>query len=212
MLPKLSDVFANNPIHKAVQDLQGAVHNARTDLNLLACSLKTDNTSCRISSPPVAEAKNPQSGLKTAPASEISPPVSTQSYEVPTEEETVIELKKRLGKEIAKAENDLTNKLKIPKSDGTLVACSCLSNKHNVVIEGLSEELIPKEPNNALYREIMDWFKVHEPNMTVQASASGKYDEEYIKYAGKLGEFRRRLSQTPSPLQPVKSFLKDKGV
>jgi hypothetical protein len=53
--------------------------------------------------------------------------------------------------------------------------------------------------------------------MTVQASASGKYDEDYIKFAGDLGNFRRKLSRVPgSPssetVKSIKDFLKDKAV
>jgi hypothetical protein len=204
ILPKLSDVLADNPVHKLMQDLQQSVRNARTDLSSLACSLSNSPT-CNVSTPASIKTPPKPSTPAVAPSSQQITPV-----ELPTEEDTIIELKKRLGKEIAKAENDLTNKLKIPGRDGKALACQCLENKHNMVIEGISEELIPKEPNNAVYRDIIEWFEKHEPMMTYQASASGKYDEDYIKYAGDLGEFRRRLSKSTVTISSASDFLKNK--
>ncbi|MDD5701589.1 MAG: hypothetical protein PHU23_06005 [Dehalococcoidales bacterium] len=196
-LPKFSDILADNPIHRGMQDLQGVVRTAKEDLNSLACSLKVDNSNCVLTTPVKTEApqKQPKNILEN---------IST-AFEVPTEAETLTELKKRLVKEIAKAENDLTNGLKINNKP-----CSCMSNKHNVVIESLAEEIMPKDSGNPLYRQIVDWFDSHESQMTVQAVASGQYAEQYAKFAGDLGEFRRRLSKNPSPVKPVQDFLKDK--
>lgn len=133
---------------------------------------------------------------RTPPDKDIlSPPANIS---LPTEAETTVELKKRLVKEIAKAEIDFTNKLKINGK-----ACSCLEGKHNLIIEGAAEELMPKEPNNPVYDEIITWFQTNEPKMTVAASASGRYDSEYIKMAGELGSFRRRLTQEIAAATPA---------
>lgn len=195
LLPSLSDIIANNPVHKAIGDMQNAIKSARGDIQSLACSLKMDaHSNCAVASPPKTEAKTDI--IKVIPAN---------VFEVPTEAETLIELKKRLGKEIAKAENDLTNGLKINNKP-----CSCMSNKHNVVIEGLAEELMPKEVNNPIYSDITKWFEDNQSKMTVAAVASGKYDGEYIKLAADLGGFRRRLGTGQGiPITPVKDFLKE---
>jgi hypothetical protein len=146
-----------------------------------------------VASPPKLQAVKPTS-------------LPQSSFEVPTEEETVVELKNRLAEEIVGAESDLSHKLKINGK-----ACTCLERKHNLQIKSLSRELMPKDPSNPLYQRVIDWFNANEPKMTAKASASGQYDEEYLKLSGQLGNFRRQLTGTGQglPFQPVKDFLKE---
>lgn len=72
---------------------------------------------------------------------------------------------------------------------------NCLDGKHNIKIISLAREIMPKDPNNPLYTEIIDWWKSHAPKLTAVASASGRYDEEYVRMAGDQGIFRRRIQR-----------------
>ena len=174
LLPRLSDVLADNPIHKAVVNMRQAVSTARGDIQSLASALRMETTTY------VAPKASTPVPYKVEPA----------SVEVPTEEETTIELKKRLLEEIASAEDDLVHKLKINGK-----ACSCLDGKHDLKIISKSRELMPKEPNNPLYGQIINWWESNHDKLTARASASGKYDEEYLKMAGQQGNFRRQLQK-----------------
>ncbi len=200
--PRLSKLLHDaNPVKDVIDDGRDFIQGIEREINSLANALNLDQPVARPAATP-------------PPASTSKPAPESAPLELPTEAETVVELKRRLGKEIAKAEIDLTNKLKIPSKDGKMLACSCLDQKHNLVIEGAAEELIPKEPKNTVYQEVIDWFKANQPIMTARASASGQYDEKYLAMAGELGEFRRRITRdiTGGPSEPVKGvreFLKE---
>jgi hypothetical protein len=105
-----------------------------------------------------------------------------------TREETIAELKRRLGKELYRAELDLSNRLRIAGKP-----CDCLESKHNLGIEATAEELIPKEPENPVYREILDWFARNQSKVTIPAIMSGQYDDEYPMMAAEFTGFRKRV-------------------
>ena len=125
---------------------------------------------------------------------------------LPTAEETLQELKERLYEEIYTAERDL--------SVGLLIAgkpCRCLEYKHRLKIQALAKELIPEDPNNIVYSDIIQWLTDNQDKVNTQAIASGKYKQEYPHMAAQFKEFRKRLERTMAPsttksASPVPSF------
>jgi len=107
---------------------------------------------------------------------------------VPTTEETIAQLKRRLGKELYKLELDLANELRINGKP-----CDCLNSKHSLLFEAVAEELIPLDPHNPIYREILDWVTTAMPRGTFEAISSGRYDAEYPLMASEVRDFRKRL-------------------
>lgn len=112
-------------------------------------------------------------------------------YELPTNEETAQALKRRLAKELYRAELDLANKLRISGKP-----CDCLESKHTLGIEAVAEELIPHEPDNPVYSEIIDWIKQNQSKVTINAIISGLYDDEYPRMAAEFRDFRKRIMGT----------------
>ena len=110
---------------------------------------------------------------------------------LPTSTETTQELKRRLGKELYKAELDLSNKLRIAGKP-----CDCLESKHTLLLEAAAEELIAQEPDNPVYFEIIAWIKQNQPKVTIEAINTGKYDEAYPRMAAEFKRFRKRIMGT----------------
>jgi len=109
---------------------------------------------------------------------------------LPTSEETVKELRRRLGKELYRFELDLVGGCKIAGR-----ACDCCGDKHNFGIEATAEELIPMD-RDPTYGEVISWLNANRGKMTVEASASGIYDAEYPEMARQVREFRKRVMGT----------------
>lgn len=110
---------------------------------------------------------------------------------MPTREETSRELKRRLARELYKAELDL--------AAGLLIAgkpCDCLDVKHSLEIEATAEEMISQEPDNPVYREIVQWLKDNLDKVSVQAIESGQFKEEYPTMASQFKDFRKRVMGT----------------
>jgi len=112
-------------------------------------------------------------------------------YDLPTSQETAQALKRRLAKELYRAELDLANKLRIAGKP-----CDCLESKHTLGMEAVAEELIPHEPDNPVYSEIIDWIKQNQPKVTIEAIISGYYDDEYPRMASEFRDFRKRIMGT----------------
>ena len=112
-------------------------------------------------------------------------------YDLPTSEETSQELKRRLGKELYRAELDLSNKLRIAGKP-----CDCLDSKHTLGLEAAAEELIAQEPDSTVYPEIIDWIKRNQPKLGIEAIVSGQYDGEYPRMAAEFKGFRKRIMGT----------------
>lgn len=112
-------------------------------------------------------------------------------HDLPTSEETSQELKRRLGKELYRAELDLSNKLRIAGKP-----CDCLDSKHTLGLEAAAEELIAQEPDSTVYPEIIDWIKRNQPKLGIEAIVSGQYDEEYPRMAAAFKGFRKRIMGT----------------
>ncbi|GAI20365.1 unnamed protein product, partial [marine sediment metagenome] len=91
-------------------------------------------------------------------------PAPAARHDLPTSEETTQALKRRLGKELYRAELDLSNKLRIAGKP-----CDCLESKHALLLEAAAEELIAQEPDNPVYLEIIDWIKQNQSKVTIEA-------------------------------------------
>ncbi len=115
-------------------------------------------------------------------------PVAALARSLPTSEETTRELKRRLIKELGKAEDDLVHGLKIEDKP-----CDCLEYKHTLLLEGKAEELIPLDPSNSVYQDIIQWIKDNQPKVTIEAIQSGKYAAEYPYMAREFKNFRKRV-------------------
>ena len=118
----------------------------------------------------------------------VTVPLPTAPHDLPTTEETAQELKRRLGKELYRAELDLSSKLRIAGKP-----CDCLDAKHTLGLEAVAEELIAQEPGNPVYSEIIAWIKQNQSKVTIEAISSGQYDEEYPKMAAEFKGFRKRV-------------------
>lgn len=121
----------------------------------------------------------------------VTAPPPVARYDLPTSEETAQALKRRLGKELYRAELDLSNKLRIAGKP-----CDCLESKHTLLLEAAAEELIAQEPDNPVYSEIIDWIKQNQPKVTIEAISTGKYDDEYPHMAAEFKGFRKRIMGT----------------
>jgi len=115
------------------------------------------------------------------------------SVGMPTTEETVTDLKRRLAKEMYRFQLDLASSCKIAGKP-----CDCCEKHPLLAIESLAEELVPMDPSNPIYYECTQWIKANAEKLTVEASASGAYDKEYPYMAATWREFRKNLLDTES--------------
>ena len=147
----------------------------------------------------VSRPRKPHAETEEEPPEPSTPAVSSQpapSYQpsavsLPTSDETVRELKRRLGRELYKAELDL--------AAGLLIAgkpCTCLESKHTLQLEAAAEELISEDPDNTVYLDIIQWIKTNQPKVTVEAIHSGKYAAEYPHMSNEFKNFRKRVMGT----------------
>lgn len=118
-------------------------------------------------------------------------PKPQPAMNLPTREETNQELRRRLARELYRAELDLAGGLKIAGKP-----CDCLSNKHTLGLEAMAEELISAEPGNPVYTEILQWIQRNQSKLTVDAIQSGKFAWEYPEMASQFKDFRKRILGT----------------
>jgi len=119
--------------------------------------------------------------------SSYRPDPNTSGIALPTAEETTIELKRRLAKELYRMELDLAAGLKIAGKP-----CDCGSNKHTLMLEAAAEELISQDPSNAsIYKSIIIWIHDNASKIVPSAIQSGKYDSEYPRMANEFKMFRK---------------------
>jgi len=141
--------------------------------------------------------KTPESKAQPASTAVLERPATAllteerEPPQLPTSEETRHVLKRRLAKELYRAELDLAEGLRIAGKP-----CDCLDSKHSLGLEAAAEELIPSEPDNQVYREILSWLQDNRPKLTIEAVSSGQYDDEYPKMAAKFKGFRKRIMGT----------------
>lgn len=133
----------------------------------------------------------PSLGVSIAEKSPITQPETAPGPSLPTSEETNRELKRRLARELYKAELDLAG--------GLLIAgkpCDCLEHKHTLLLEAAAEELVSAEPSNTVYLEIIQWIKDNQSKVTVKAIVSGTYRQDYPAMAHQFKEYRKRVMDT----------------
>lgn len=153
-----------------------------------------------VGSPVVAKEMPSEQKLSTSiPVAKVQESEETPPPSLPTREETTAELRRRLARELYKAELDLAGGLKIAGRP-----CTCLESKHTLMLEASAEELIPEEPSNPVYAEIIQWIKDNQPKITVEAIASGEYASEYPKMASQFRGFRKRVMGTAAISDLVK--------
>jgi hypothetical protein len=153
-------------------------------IRLLMAKPKTAVAHCEERPAQVVNKPAPSTGLS-------SPPAPAVVRTLPTRDETTHELKRRLARELYRAELDLAGGLKIAGK-----ACDCLEYKHSVGLEAAAEELISQDPGNPVYKEIVQWTKDNLAKVTVEAIQSGKYDADYPRMALQFKEFRKRVVGT----------------
>ncbi|MFH1486990.1 MAG: hypothetical protein ABIH46_13035 [Chloroflexota bacterium] len=117
-------------------------------------------------------------------------PVSSK-LEMPTTQETLEELKRRLAKEIYDLERDLIGGGRIKGKP-----CDCLSKKHNFGIEATAEELMSYD-TSPVYGQVINWMNNHLP--VFQPSEIAKHPPAYYQaMAPEVRAFRKTIMGTES--------------
>jgi hypothetical protein len=117
----------------------------------------------------------------------------THKMPMPTSEETTYELKRRLARELYRAELDLVGGLKIAGKP-----CDCLSEKHSLMLEAAAEELISQDPANGVYQDIIGWIHKNQAKVTPEAIVAGTDTGEYPVMAAQFKKFRKDVLGTTS--------------
>ena len=132
-------------------------------------------------------------GSMTQPRAATPTPAAYEGPALPTGEETSGVLKRRLAKELYRAELDLSGGLRISGKP-----CDCLDTKHTLGLEATAEELIAQEPDNPVYTEIIQWIQTNRPKLTIASIVSGQFDGEYPRMAAQFKSFRKTIMGTTS--------------
>lgn len=139
--------------------------------------------------------ENPGGVAQSASTSATTRPRPTSKSPMPTTEETIWELKRRLGKELYRIEMDL--------QEGGRIAgkpCDCLSRKHNLGLEATAEELMSYE-SNPVYGNVVAWVKAHE--VEFEPGEIAKRPQQYYQgLAAGVRAFRKEIMGTEVP-QPM---------
>ena len=118
-----------------------------------------------------------------------SAPESLQAISLPTTQETVTELKRRLAKELYRMELDLTGGGRIAGRP-----CDCLGQKHHLGLEATVEELIPMD-SNPTYSHIISWLNTHGSEFEPEEVAK-RPPEYYRGLAPEVRRFRKEVMGT----------------
>jgi len=103
-----------------------------------------------------------------------------------TTDQTVHYQRRELAKELILLEGHLQQGCKIGGR-----ACDCCE-KHPLKIEGLAQETAGMS-TDPIYEELAGWISNIAPMTSWEASASGRYDDEYPRLAMKAREFRKAI-------------------
>ena len=120
-------------------------------------------------------------GTGTVAKRETLPTPSTVSRE-----ETINYQKMSILKEILLLEAHLVQKCKVNSK-----ACDCCS-KHTIMLEALANETMGIT-GDSVYDELSRWARSVLPMVSAEASASGKYDDQYPELAKQLREIRKKV-------------------
>ncbi len=114
--------------------------------------------------------------------------------DLPTTEETVTELKRRLGKELYRVELDLQNGGRIAGK-----VCDCLSKaKHSAGIEATAEELMSYEAN-PIYGEVIEWINSHAREFE-PAEIAKRPPAYYQELTPEIRNFRKKVMGTDNAM------------
>jgi len=152
----------------------------------------------------ISRPRKPSAETKEEPveASKPDAPPRPSGILLPTAEETTTELKRRLARELYRAELDLAAGLKIAGKP-----CDCLSSKHTLMLEAASEELISQDPDNHVYQEIIAWIGDNRSKVSIEAIQSGVFAAEYPHMANEFKTFRKRvMGSVGTDNPPVDTF------
>jgi len=111
---------------------------------------------------------------------------------MPSTEDTVQELKRRLAKELYRMEMDLQAGARIANRP-----CDCLGHKHNLGLEATAEELMSYEAA-PVYGEIITWLRTHEAEFEPSEIAK-RPPEYYHKLVPEVRRFRKEIMGTAAP-------------
>lgn len=81
--------------------------------------------------------------------------------------------------------------------------CDCGAGRHLLEIEELAEEAIQMVDNPDIYYRIIETGKELEPKVTVEAIASGRYDEEYPRYGRIYRDYCKQLGSAEEKEETV---------
>jgi len=152
-----------------------------------------------LNSVPKAEVRSPTAPQETA---KTEPQGLPGASERPTTEQTIRQLRRRLGKELYKAELDLAAGLRFDS-----LPCDCLDQKHSLMLEAAAEEMMSYE-QNPVYGQIIDWLRLHQNEFPPEEIAK-RSPEHYQAMAPEIRNFRKRvmgseaLSAMRSPAVPI---------
>lgn len=119
-------------------------------------------------------------------------PAGTPVVELPTTAETILELKRRMAKELYRVELDLQAGARISGKP-----CDCLSRaKHLGGIESTAEELMSYE-KNPIYGQIVEWFNNHAAEFE-PAEIAKRPPEYYQGLTPEIRNFRKLVMGTES--------------
>ena len=127
-----------------------------------------------------------------------------QKVDLATTDDTIQELRRRLGKELYRMELDLAGGGRINGKP-----CDCLSGKHHFGLEATVEELLPMEGQRPVYGKILSWLQQHQDEFE-PASIAKHPPEHYYALAEDVRSFRKdvigseKLSQLVSPEEKKK--------
>ena len=123
---------------------------------------------------------------------QVAPPTAAPAaVETASTEETIADLKHRLGKELYRLELDLLTGGRIAGRP-----CDCFS-KHALGLEAMAEELMTMD-RDPVYAEITTWLRQREPEFTLAAVAQTE-PSYYQGLAPTVRGFFKRLMGTESP-------------
>lgn len=126
------------------------------------------------------------------PSSPPSLPLESKpSILMPTTQQTLDELKRRLAKELYRMELDLQGGGRIAGRP-----CDCLSQKHHLGIEATAEELMSYEVN-PLYSRIINWMRDHQAEFEPEEIAK-QPPAHYQGLAPEVRRFRKEMMGTES--------------
>lgn len=94
--------------------------------------------------------------------------------------------RQEIGKELLLLERHLSQQCKIAG-----LPCPCCT-RHPLTLEALATETTGMT-NDPIYGKLIKWTKEISPITTKEASASGKYEEQYPKLAIQAREFRKQI-------------------